>query len=185
MAHPVLPPAVTGTRSLDGGPTPAEIVTSAPQPPTFAEVTEISRLPKSTAFRLLGALLCGGLVDRDGDGRYHSGWLLHGLRGHTPSQLRRQLAADEAFLGFLSERLTEEIICATHRRETAANSSSGTNAGLQLMDDLVLSLQRGALPDDTTLQLLVRAYAAHPDFRAEWRSPQEYAEHHRALVAEP
>ena len=162
MAPRVLPPTL------------AEVVAFAPQPLTFAEITETARLPKSTAFRLLGGLQRRGLVERDQDGRYHAGWLLHGLRRDRPSPVRVRLATDHEFLVFLHERLTEEIVAGTHRRTTAA-SSSGATAGLQLMNDLVTSLRRGVLPDDATLQLLIQAYAGHPDFRTEWRRPQEYA----------
>jgi hypothetical protein len=71
----------------------------------------------------------------------------------------------------LSERLTEEIIATTHRRTTSAASDAHTERCLVVLDDLLLNLARGALPDDTTLHLLTRAYADHPEFRPEWRHP--------------
>ena len=172
---PLLPPTGVGTRSFDRGLTLAKVVAFAPHPLTFSEVAEIADLPKSTAFRLLGALQRGGLVERDDDGRYHTGWLLHGLRQPGPSALRCELTTDPEFLGFLSERLTEEIVATTHRRLTSSDPEARIDHGLEVLHELLLALRRGELPDDTTLQLLIQAYADHADFRQEWRRPQQYA----------
>lgn len=171
--QPVLQP--TGTRSLDRGLSLAQVVACAPRPLTFTEAAELARLPKSTAFRLLGALQRGGLVERDRDGRYHPGWLLHGMRSATTSHLRRALAEDEEFLSFLSERLTEEVIGVTRRRECSADPDARVERQLALLDELLRQLEAGDLPDDTTLQLLTQAYADHPDFQQDWRRPQAYA----------
>ena len=175
MAQPLPHPTGVGTRSLDRGLTLAQVVAFAPRALTFSEIAEVAQLPRSTAFRLLGALQRGGLVERDGEGRYHPGWLLHGLHRPGPTVVRRELAADPEFLAFLSERLTEEVIAATHRRTTAADPDGRIERGLAVLDELLGQLSRGELPDDTSLQLLTRAYAEHPQFRAEWRRPQEYA----------
>lgn len=164
-----------GTRSLDRGIALAKVVAFAPNPLTFSEIAELARLPKATAFRMLGALQRGGLVERDGDGRYHTGWLLHGLRQSTASSLRHHLTADPEFLAFLSERLTEEVIATTHRRTTSADPHVRIDRGLEVLNDVLDVLRHGALPDDTTLQLLIQAYADHTDFRPEWRRPHEYA----------
>jgi DNA-binding MarR family transcriptional regulator len=179
MAAALPPPVSTstgaGTRSLDRGISLAKIVAFAPRALSFSEIAEAARVPKSTAFRLLGALQRGGLVERDTDGRYHAGWLLLGIRQPGTTALRRHLAGDAEFLAFLSERLTEEIISATHRRMSGGAAGDGPDPGLQLLDELVRTLRRGELPDDTTLQLLTTAYCEHPDFRTEWRRPGEYA----------
>ncbi len=176
MAAPaLLHPTGVGTRSLDRGLTLAKVVAFAPHPLTFSEVAEIAELPKSTAFRLLGALQRGGLVERDDDGRYHTGWLLHGLRQPGTSALRRELTADPDFLAFLSERLTEEIVATTHRRITSSDPEARIEHGLEVLHELLQTLRRGGLPDDTTLQLLIQAYADHPDFQQDWRRPQQYA----------
>src|SRR3954464_4826849 len=175
MAAPLLHPTGAGTQSLDRGLTLAKVVAFAPHPLTFTEVAELAALPRATAFRLLGALQRGGLVERDGDGRYHPGWLLHGLRQPCASAVRRELTADAAFLEFLSERLTEEIVATTHRRLTSSDPEARIDPGLEVLNELLQVLRRGELPDDTTLQLLTQAYGGHPDFRQEWRRPQEYA----------
>jgi DNA-binding transcriptional ArsR family regulator len=172
---PLLHPTGVGTRSLDRGLTLAKVVAFAPHPLTFSEVAEIADLPKSTAFRLLGALQRGGLVERDDDGRYHTGWLLHGLRQPGTSVLRHELTSDPEFLGFLSERLTEEIVATTHRRMMSSDPGARIDPGLEVLHELLQVLRRGELPDDTTLQLLTQAYADHPDFHEEWRRPQQYA----------
>jgi DNA-binding transcriptional ArsR family regulator len=175
MAPPLVQPVGVGTRSLDRGITLAKVVAFAPNPLTFSEIAELARLPKSTAFRLLGALQRGGLVERDRDGRYHTGWLLHGLRQSGISSLRGHLTADPEFLAFLSERLTEEVIATTHRRMTSDDPQAGMDRGLEMLHELLEALRRGDLPDDTTLQLLTQVYADHPRFRPEWRRPHEYA----------
>jgi hypothetical protein len=175
--HPGLQPGIqpTGTRSLDRGLSLVQVVACAPRPLTFTEAAELARLPKSTAFRLLGALQRGGLVERDQDGRYHPGWLLHGMRSSATSHVRRALAEDEEFLSFLSERLTEEVIAVTRRRECATDPEAHVERQLAVLDELLRRLRSGDLPDDTTLQLLTQAYAGHPEFREEWRRPQVYA----------
>lgn len=104
-------------------------------------------------------------------------WLLHGLRPDGVRSIEHaELALDEEFAAFVSERLTEEVLAATLRRlhgEHAPGSpaEARADAGLRLLDGLLLDLRVGVLPDDVTLQLLVRAYAAHPDFRPRWASP--------------
>jgi hypothetical protein len=171
--HPGLHP--TGTRALDRGLSLVQVVACAPGPLTFTEAAELARLPKSTAFRLLGALQRGGLVERDQDGRYHPGWLLHGMRSPSTSHVRRALARDDDFLSFLSERLTEEVIAAPRRRECAGDPDARLERQLAVLDELLRQLGAGDLPDDTTLQLLTQAYAEHPEFLEEWRRPQAYA----------
>ncbi|MGD9960846.1 hypothetical protein [Nocardioides sp.] len=78
-------------------------------------------------------------------------------------------AVSPAFLAFLLDRLTEEIIAATYRRQTATGPSvEAAERGLRLLDELILGLKRGEAPDHMSLGMLTVAYGDHPDFRASW-----------------
>ena len=106
--------------------------------------------------------------DRDPSARH--GWLLHGLQ--TPDQAtiaHAELACDREFAQFLFARLEEEIHAAVRR----ARPSPQLDEGLQLLHELARDLRLGRLPDDVTLDVVVAAFAAHPDFRARWRTPAE------------
>lgn len=66
---------------------------------------------------------------------------------------------DPAFLEFLRARLVEE-------REAAATRAP--SPGLGMLEELLDGLAAGRPPDPMSRDLLVVAYADHPDFRPEW-----------------
>lgn len=95
-------------------------------------------------------------------------WLLHGLRAPDQATIEHaELACDDRFPRFLTARLREEEARAVLRRPHHGRGDSG----LGLLRDLLADLAEGRLPDDVTLDLVLTAYAAHPDFRPEWRAP--------------
>ena len=76
---------------------------------------------------------------------------------------------DPAFLQFLTDRLAEEVVAATHRRQSASSGSADVaDRGVQMLDELVATLDRGETPDQMSLDLLSVAYHRHPEFRVEW-----------------
>jgi hypothetical protein len=87
---------------------------------------------------------------------------------------------DPAFLAFLHARLAEETSEATRRvanawDPTASNASPGAELdpmhaerGLWLLRELLTALEAGETPDQMSQDLLVAAYARHPEFRPEW-----------------
>lgn len=90
----------------------------------------------------------------------------------TSSTLHHQPAAsavDRDFLDFLFERLSEETIAASYRRQTATpEATAHAERGLRFLDELVRGLKRGEAPDHMTLGLLTVAYRTHPDFHPTW-----------------
>ena len=78
---------------------------------------------------------------------------------------------DPELVLFLYDRLREEVLSATRRRETAAPDQVGqAERGLRLLDELVLDIKYGRALDRTSLRLLAAAYGRHPDFRTHWAS---------------
>jgi hypothetical protein len=78
-------------------------------------------------------------------------------------------AVDPAFLEFLTDRLAEEVVAATHRRQSASTESADVaERGVRMLDELVATLDRGETPDQMSLDLLRVAYHRHPEFRPEW-----------------
>ena len=84
------------------------------------------------------------------------------------------LADDEVFHDFLTRRLREER-CAAERRTLTRSGPTTSLPALELLDELIAGLDRGVLPDETSLQVLTTAYDAHPDFRDAWLSPTMHA----------
>ena len=70
---------------------------------------------------------------------------------------------DPSFLDFLLARLAEENEAAQHRVRLGADGR-----GMDYVRDLIEGLQRGEPPDRMTCDLLVAAYARHPDFKDTW-----------------
>lgn len=93
-----------------------------------------------------------------------------GARPGTLSDVvRRSEAVDRDFLDFLFQRLSEETIAATHRRQTTTpEAAAHAERGLRFLDELVRGLKRGEMPDHLSLGLLTVAYSTHPDFRPAW-----------------
>ncbi len=76
---------------------------------------------------------------------------------------------DEAFLAFLLERLSEEVVAANERRRsTDAVVPLVAERGLRLLEELVRGLEGGVAPDHMSLGLLTVAYGDHPDFCGRW-----------------
>ncbi len=77
---------------------------------------------------------------------------------------------DPALLDFLHDRLCEEIITATWRRDSAiGEQAEAAERGLALLNELVLDLKHGRGIDSTSLKLLALAYGKDPRFRPEWQ----------------
>ena len=77
--------------------------------------------------------------------------------------LRQAGAMDPAFARFLADRLSEEALAA-HERADGVSSSGG----VRLLHELLWDLEQGNPPDQMSLDLMVVAYARHPEFRPEW-----------------
>lgn len=173
-----------GGDHLDRGIGVLQAVAFAAAPVRLDDLVSATGLARGDVARTVDQLVAGGLVARDERHRVVPGWLLHGLGSDGQDSIEHaELALDEEFAAFVSERLTEEVVAATFRREHAGHAPGGPDdrraeAGLRVLHDLLLDLQVGAVPDDVTLGLLARAYAAHPDFRPRWAHPA-------ALLARP
>ena len=76
----------------------------------------------------------------------------------------------EELVGFLVDRLTEELAALWERdlSRTPSPSGPGLVAQLEAVDGLLGTLRGGALPSRLELRLLVHAYSTHPDFEPEW-----------------
>ena len=80
----------------------------------------------------------------------------------------------EELVGFLVDRLTEELAALWERdlsrtpSRSLSSSGPGLAAQLEAVDGLLGTLRGGALPSRLELRLLVHAYATHPDFEPEW-----------------
>ena len=77
--------------------------------------------------------------------------------------LRQAGRMDPAFTAFLRERLTEEAAAAQSR-----DGHDRPEGGRALLHEILWDLEQGNPPDQMSLDLLVVAYARHPDFRPEW-----------------
>jgi hypothetical protein len=87
---------------------------------------------------------------------------------------------DPAFLDFLRARLAEDMGQADRRvanawDPTAHPGSPGAaldpaqaERGLLMLREVLTDLEAGEVPDQMSQDLLVAAYARHPDFRPEW-----------------
>jgi hypothetical protein len=75
---------------------------------------------------------------------------------------------DAGFQAFLADRLRAEHQAATDRPLGPNREPGMHERGLRLLEDLLDDLLHGELPDETSLQILLTAYSAHPDFRPEW-----------------
>lgn len=158
-----------------------QAVAYAAGPVPLDDLVRTTGQPRGVVAGMVEQLVRGGLVERCTDGADGAagavvpGWLLHGLgRDGVDSIEHVELALDEEFAGFVSERLTEEVVAATYRREhtgVGPEDDERAERGLRLLHDLLLDLELGVLPDDVTLQLLTRAYASHPEFQARWSRP--------------
>jgi hypothetical protein len=75
------------------------------------------------------------------------------------------------FVTFLRARLLEEHRAAAQRPTSLSRTPGMKERGLRLLEELLHGLGRGGLPDETSLQILLTVYSAHPDFRSEWLPP--------------
>jgi hypothetical protein len=87
---------------------------------------------------------------------------------------------DPAFLEFLRARLAEDMAHADRRAAnawdpTAHPDSPGARLdpdqaerGLTMLREVLSDLEAGKVPDQMSQDLLVAAYARHPDFRPQW-----------------
>lgn len=78
---------------------------------------------------------------------------------------------DPAFLDFLHDRLCEEILAATRRRELSdwdGERAEIAERGLRLLDELTLDIKHGRPSDPMMLGLLRLCFGKHPEFRPEW-----------------
>lgn len=87
---------------------------------------------------------------------------------------------DPEFLAFLRERLAQDMAHADRRAAnawdpTAHPDSPGAGLspehaerGLSLLREILSDLEAGKVPDQMSRDLLVAAYARHPDFRQSW-----------------
>ncbi len=87
---------------------------------------------------------------------------------------------DPEFLEFLRARLAEDMAYADRRvanawDPTAHPDSPGAGLdpehaerGLTMLRGVLSDLEAGKVPDQMSRDLLVAAYARHPDFRPEW-----------------
>jgi hypothetical protein len=100
------------------------------------------------------------------------GWLLHGLQSPGQATIEHaELACDEEFVRFLTARLGEEAQAAAARHRP--RQGTAVFGGLRILYEILDDLAQGCLPDDVSLDLVLSAYAAHPDFQARWRHPAD------------
>lgn len=172
-----------GPRHVDRATDLLRTVAFAAMPLRVDDLVAATGLSRAAVVGTVDRLVAAGLVARDDHGRVAPGWLLHGLGSDGQDSVEHvELALDDEFAAFVSERLTEEVVAATVRRQHADHVPGGpedqrAEAGLRVLHDLLLDLQVGVLPDDVTLGLLTRAYAAHPDFLPRWRHPAAVLAH--------
>ena len=86
----------------------------------------------------------------------------------------RGATSTEALVGFLTERLTEELAALWERElgRDPGRPGPGPAAQLEVLDELLLGLRAGRLPGPVELRLLLHAYRRHPDLDPAWsRSP--------------
>lgn len=75
----------------------------------------------------------------------------------------------ERCLEFLSERLIEELAQLWERDATfGRDSRPGLAEQVSVLDDLLTTLDRGALPASSELRILLFAYGLHPDYDPRW-----------------
>ncbi len=94
-----------------------------------------------------------------------------GTRVRTIEELaeRPELGLDPELVLFLHDRLCEEVLAATRRRETAEpDQVEHAERGLRMLDELIGDIRHGRALDRTSLRLLALAYGRHPQFRPEW-----------------
>ena len=90
------------------------------------------------------------------------------LRRRIPPPITGHGWPDRALLGFLRERLLEEVPGATARRDRALGEERAHAArALRVLTQTAEHL-RTAEVDPRTVRVLVLAYRAHPLFRPEW-----------------
>ena len=101
-------PSPTGTQAVDRAAQLLREVVHCPDPVTFTELTAATGLAKSTTSRLLMALERGGLVRRDGHGRFRPGemFIRYAWRGGAEAGLT---AVAQPFLEQLGEATGETI----------------------------------------------------------------------------
>jgi IclR family transcriptional regulator, acetate operon repressor len=98
----------TGTQAVDRAARLITEVVHAPGSVTFTELAAATRLAKSTTSRLLDALERGGLVRRDGDGRFRPGevFVRYAWQGGAEAGL---IEVAQPFLDRLGERTGETV----------------------------------------------------------------------------
>jgi hypothetical protein len=75
---------------------------------------------------------------------------------------KRSVDVRPRLITFLRNRLQEEIVASERR-------PNRSEAGLTMVRDIVRGLRAGRLPSRTVTQMLLVAYADHPEFETRWR----------------
>lgn len=85
--------------------------------------------------------------------------------------MSRRLQQDvRALRTFLEDRLTDDL-ARIWARDAAATGSPrpGMAAQVEVVDNLLLTLRGGTLPERRELRILLYGYGAHPDFDPRWQ----------------
>lgn len=100
------------------------------------------------------------------------GWVLHGLTRPAQASIEHvELGLDGALFDFLRERLCEELDRA--RAGTGRGPVPATEPWVSVLEETLQELSWRRLPDDVSLQLLLRAFRSHVDFRSRWATPDQ------------
>lgn len=92
---------------------------------------------------------------------------------HTPSRRPRSAATSREQLNrFLVQRLTEELaqLWAREQDRSPARDRPSLAAQLEVVDDILRTLNAGCLPEPHDLVVLLFGYRGHPDCDPAWTS---------------
>lgn len=86
---------------------------------------------------------------------------------------RDRSPADPRLVAFLRARLVEELGLLwerdeRRRRRAGGPTPPGLAAQVQVIDEVLVRLEEGRLPDPVVLRLLLHAYRSHPDHEPRW-----------------
>lgn len=87
--------------------------------------------------------------------------------GTTP---RRGTRSDDSLIGFLVDRLTEELAALWVRDadSTRTDGRPGLAAQVAVLDELLVGLHAGLLPPRRDLRVVLYGYGHHPDYDPAW-----------------
>jgi hypothetical protein len=83
-------------------------------------------------------------------------------RGAAPA------GAADPLVGFLIDRLTEDLARIWTRGEARSERRPGMAAQVAVIDGLLRRLQGGGLPSRSDLRILLYGYGAHPGYDPRW-----------------